>query len=103
MFMSISHKFQYRPSLALAGIVYHLFPVLAQKRIGKLHFWLHNLGMPVMLLGLVLLESGNSAVEPFIAIGATIMSIGIICFVINVLVNLKSTPAQSVANKDIAS
>jgi hypothetical protein len=106
MFMAISHKFQYAPShahinllgwasMALAGIIYYLFPSLAQKSLGKVHFWLHNVGLPIMMIGLILLEAGNSSVEPVIAFGASIMSIGIVCFVVNVLVNLKDNTGET--------
>lgn len=112
MFMSITHKFQYAPShahinllgwasLALAGIIYYLFPALAENKLGKTHFWLHNVGLPIMMAGLILLESGNGDVEPVIAAGATIMSVGIICFVLNVVFNLKDT-SQSSVKKEIA-
>ncbi|WP_419880805.1 cbb3-type cytochrome c oxidase subunit I [Peribacillus sp. B-H-3] len=113
MFMSISHKFQYAPShahinllgwtsLALSGLIYALYPALAEKKLAKFHFWLHNIGLPVMMLGLIWLESGNSSVEPLIAAGATVMSLGIICFTVNVLKNLKST-SESAAKSKIVS
>ncbi|PLT30736.1 cbb3-type cytochrome c oxidase subunit I [Peribacillus deserti] len=112
IFMSSTLKFQYAPShahinllgwtsLALAGIIYYLFPAIADNRLGKIHFWLHNVGLPIMMAGLILLESGVTSAEPVIAIGASIMSIGIVCFVINVLFKLKDT-SQASTKKEIA-
>ena len=102
MFMSITHHFEYAPShahinllgwasFALAGLIYHLFPALAEKLLGKLHFWLANIGLPIMMISLIVLESGNASVQPLVAIGASIMSLGILCFVLNVLINLHNT------------
>ncbi|MBP1932165.1 cbb3-type cytochrome c oxidase subunit I [Ammoniphilus resinae] len=110
MFMSISHQFQYAPShahmnllgwvsLALAGIIYHLFPNIAENKLAKTHFWLHNIGLPVMMIGLIILESGNTAIEPVIAIGATVTTIGIIAFVYNVVANLKATVSRGPSSK----
>ncbi|MGE8205800.1 cytochrome-c oxidase [Heyndrickxia sp. NPDC080065] len=101
MYMSITHHFQYAPShahinllgwasLALAGIIYHQFPDAGNSILGKIHFWLHNIGLPIMIIGLIILEGGNADVEPVIATGATIASVGILLFVINVLKNVRS-------------
>ncbi|WP_070121805.1 cytochrome-c oxidase [Bacillus marinisedimentorum] len=100
MFMSIIHKFEYAPShthinllgwtsLALAGVIYHLFPDAGESRLGKLHFWLHNLGLPVFMSALIAIESGVMAAEPLIALGANVTSLGILLFVINVFLNVK--------------
>ncbi|MFE5321249.1 cbb3-type cytochrome c oxidase subunit I [Paenibacillus sp. NPDC056579] len=99
MFMSISHKFDYASvhahinllgwaSLALAGIVYHVFPKSAESVLGKIHFWLHNVGLPIMMIGLFLLVSGVAGMEPVIAVGGTVTSIGVVLFMINVLKNV---------------
>jgi cbb3-type cytochrome oxidase subunit 1 len=32
-------------SLALAGVVYHLYPAAAGTRLARWHFWLHNGGL----------------------------------------------------------
>nr|WP_249365347.1 cbb3-type cytochrome c oxidase subunit I [Cytobacillus citreus] len=77
-------------SLTLAGILYHLFPNLAASKLGKWHFWLHNIGLPIMMLSLALLiTTENGALQKGTAIGATITSIGILIFVYNILKNLK--------------
>jgi len=110
MFMSITHQFQYAPShahmnllgwvsLALAGIIYHLFPSIAENKLAKTHFWLHNVGLPIMMVGLIILEAGNPAIEPMIAIGATVTTIGIIAFVYNVVANLKATVSRGTSSK----
>lgn len=101
MFMSITHKFEYASahahinllgwaSFALAGLIYHLFPSLTKNMLSKLHFWLSNIGLPIMMISLIILVAGNKSAETFIAIGASILSLGTLSFVINVLKNLKA-------------
>ena len=46
-------------SLALAGVVYHLYPAAATTRLATLHFWLHNLGLPVFMAGLAAMLTGT--------------------------------------------
>lgn len=101
-YMSSAHDYALTPvhvhinvlgwtALTLAGILYHLFPDLAKSLSGKIHFWLHNIGLPIMMLGLflvVLFE--NDVWLPLVATGATITSLGIFFFVFNVLKNLKA-------------
>ncbi|MBN9655117.1 cytochrome-c oxidase [Halobacillus sp. GSS1] len=101
-YMSSAHDYALTPvhvhinllgwtALTLAGILYHLFPTLAKSLSGKIHFWLHNIGLPIMMLGLflvVLFE--NDVWLPLVATGATITSLGIFFFVFNVLINLKA-------------
>jgi len=41
-------------SLALAGLVYHFYPAASITRLARFHFWLHNIGLPLFMVGLVL-------------------------------------------------
>lgn len=79
-------------SLALAGIIYHLYPAAAETRLARVHFWLHNLGLPPFMIALAALLTGNAAAGPFIGIAATVVVIGLGCFMFNVFLNAK--PAQ---------
>jgi cbb3-type cytochrome oxidase subunit 1 len=100
-YMSVSHSYVLTPvhvhinllgwtALTLAGIIYHLFPNLGNNRLGKGHFWLHNLGLPIMMISLaIMVTTGNEAVLPGVAVGATITVLGVLTFVWNVLSNLK--------------
>ncbi|MYL49426.1 cytochrome-c oxidase [Halobacillus litoralis] len=102
-YMSVVHDYALTPvhahinllgwtSLTLAGILYHLFPALAQSLTGKIHFWLHNIGLPIMMIGLFfVILFKNEALLPLVATGATVTSLGIFSFVFNVLKNLKAS------------
>ena len=102
MYMSISHSYDYTSvhahvnllgwaSLALAGVIYVQFPAAGESTAGKVHFWLHNIGLPVMMIGLALLVSGMESVEPVIAVGGVLVTLGILAFLYNVLTHVKST------------
>jgi len=102
MYMSITEDFELSSvhthialvgwtTMALAGLIYYLFPKAAQSALCKIQFVLFNVGMPIMLIGLALLLKGFiSAVT--VSVGATITSIGILIFTISVLTYLKNVP-----------
>jgi hypothetical protein len=77
-------------SLALAGVVYHLYPAASRTRLARLHFWLHNAGLPVFMIGLGLLLSGTASLMPVVAGAAVVVVIGLALFALNVLVNAKA-------------
>jgi cbb3-type cytochrome oxidase subunit 1 len=77
-------------SLAIAGVVYHLYPIASETRLARLHFWLHNLGLPVFMVGLGFVLSGVEAIVPVVIIGAIAVLLGLVLFAANVLLNIKS-------------
>jgi cbb3-type cytochrome oxidase subunit 1 len=77
-------------SLALAGLVYHLYPAASTTRLARTHFWLHNLGLPVFMVALGLLLSGREAAGPIVAVSASVVLVALAIFALNVLVNVKS-------------
>ncbi len=79
-------------SFALAGLVYHLYPAASATRLANIHFWLHNLGLPVFMIGLGMLLTGSESATSIVAISASVVIIGLAAFVANVLMNVK--PAQ---------
>jgi cbb3-type cytochrome oxidase subunit 1 len=100
LYMSISHSFTLAPvhvhinllgwtALTLVGIIYHLFPQAAATKLAKTHFWLHNIGLPLMMIGLIFVVYGNNAWIPVTALGGTLVVIAVIVFTINVLQNVK--------------
>lgn len=101
--MGITESFQYIPvhahinllgwaTLGLAGIIYHLFPRAGGHWLGLAHFWLHNLGLPIFVTGLYIMLAGHPGAMPMVAGGATAAVAGILCFAINLFLNLK--PAE---------
>ncbi|WP_223593003.1 cytochrome-c oxidase [Neobacillus bataviensis] len=101
MYMSMTEKFDLTPvhvhvnllgwvSMALAGLIYAFYPSAAETGLAKVHFWLHNIALPIMMIALACLVSGVESAGPFIAIGGTFLVLAIILFAINILKNVKS-------------
>lgn len=100
LYMSYSHVFHLATvhvhvnllgwmSLALIGIIYHFYPKLARTRLASLHFWLHNLGLPVMMIGITLAILGAGEIYFILATaGGTATLLGIFCFGGNILINI---------------
>ncbi len=77
-------------SLALAGVVYHLYPAAAATRLARVHFWLHNLGLPLFMVGLAAVLSGSETFMPLLAASATVVLVGLFVLAANVLMHAKS-------------
>ncbi|MDY0393334.1 cytochrome-c oxidase [Virgibacillus halophilus] len=76
-------------SLALAGIIYQIFPNLAKTKLAHFHFWLHNIGLPIMMLSIAFAILGAGGFFFITAtIGGVITVLGIFCFSINIASHL---------------
>lgn len=104
--MGITEKFAYADvhahinllgwaTLALAGILYTLFPAAGNNRLAVVHFWLHNIGLPIFMVGLFMLSNNDRGGVPYAAVGSIIAILGIITFATNVWLNVK--PARTAA------
>ena len=105
LYMSMTHVFNMTSvhvhvnllgwmSLALVGIIYHLYPNLEKTGLAKAHFWLHNIGLPVMMIAIALAILGvNDVFFPIATAGGAATLIGIFCFGFNVLMNLDKRAA----------
>ncbi|MGE5198280.1 MAG: hypothetical protein ACM3H9_01475 [Rhodospirillaceae bacterium] len=71
-------------TMALTGLVYLLVPSCGGHRLAVAHFWLHNIGLPIMIGALtVVIQTGDSTAEPVIGVGSTLVVLGLACFVVN--------------------
>jgi hypothetical protein len=88
-------------SLGLMGLIYLALPALARTKLALAHFWLHNLGLPVMLFGVFMIYGGNIETgEPFAKIGSSVVGLGFLCFALNVWRNANAdSTAQPNAGK----
>ena len=76
-------------TLALAGLIYTLFPHAAQSRLARIHFWLQNLATPVMLVALAALVFGHRGAIPILATAEIVTAVGILAFALNIFLNLR--------------
>jgi hypothetical protein len=74
-------------TLATTGIVYLVLPRCAGTRLAAAHFWLHNLGLPVMVVSLAAPHLGLPRAEPLVGVGSILVTVGLGLFTLNVLRN----------------
>lgn len=96
--MGLTHSMQYIPvhahinllgwaTLALAGVIYRLYPQAGGSRLGIAHFWLHNLSLPLLMVALYLMFGGNQSMEPVVGILSIIMAFATLLFAVNLFQN----------------
>ncbi len=81
-------------SLALAGLIYHLYPNAALTLLARIHFWLHNVGLPFFMVGLGAVVTGHTAAIPIVSISASVVIVGLAAFTANVLMNVQGTASR---------
>ncbi len=77
-------------TMSIAGIVYILIPGCNHNRLAMLHFWGHNVGLPVMTASLVLYTYGYKDAEKLIGVGSVLILISLLIFTINLYLNGRS-------------
>ncbi|MGI2328342.1 cbb3-type cytochrome c oxidase subunit I [Planococcus sp. YIM B11945] len=102
LYMGIAEKFEYTAphahinllgwaTMALFGLIYHFFPRAGNSKLGKIHFWLHNIGTLALILGMVFFANENEAIALPLAIpGAILVIIATLVFLVNVFQNLEN-------------
>ncbi|MFC5465770.1 cytochrome-c oxidase [Lederbergia graminis] len=78
-------------SMSIFGLIYSIYPSASETKLAKTHFWLHNLGVPIMQ-GVLFIEllTDNTSLTIGIIIGSIMVVIGVLLFMINIL-KLKSS------------
>ena len=98
--MGASQNFTLRPvhahvnllgftTLALAGLIYSVFPDAGASKLAKIHFWLMNLALPVMMVSLALMLMGNTAVLPALIVSEFMAAGAVLAFAANIFLNLR--------------
>ncbi|WP_374016748.1 cytochrome-c oxidase [Paenibacillus thiaminolyticus] len=71
-------------SLAISGLIYARFPQAGDSTLGTVHFWLHNIGVPIFLAGLTLAANGVAAATALLIGGGIITVLAVLAFAINI-------------------
>ncbi len=82
-------------SLGIMGVIYHAWPAAGQTRLARIHFWLHNIALPVFMVGLGFTLSGNEAFMPVTIVGALAVFIGILVFAVNIWLCVRASTASA--------
>jgi cbb3-type cytochrome oxidase subunit 1 len=81
-------------ALGMIGLIYRLHPHLQQGWLAHTHYWLHTVGLVVFMGSFAWGIVSQSKPVPFIATGATMVSLAVLLFAINVFRRLRSTAAN---------
>ena len=84
-------------TLAVAALVFHVFPQLAKTRLATVWFWFYNLALPVALVSLGFVLYGDLRFEIVRNIGFTGVWLGGVLFAANVLINLRERAVAPIA------
>ena len=76
-------------TMALAGVIYTVFPQAGASPLARVHFWLYNLALPIMMVSLALLLLGYTQMIPMLAASEVLLAAGVIAFAANVFMNVK--------------
>jgi hypothetical protein len=75
---------------AIFGVIYRVYPGAGNNALGKLHFWLHNIGVPIFLVSTFLVQVpdllGTAHIFTFLGGGA--FGLGTILFIVNAFQNI---------------
>jgi hypothetical protein len=86
-------------AMAVTGLAYIVLPRCGQSKLATIHFWLHNVGVPLMLGSLAFMQlTGNTGAEPLIGLGGSLVIAGIVAFTINVFVNGRAAEGEKHAS-----
>lgn len=77
-------------STGLIGVIYSIYPRAGNSPLGKLHFWLHQIGLPFLFIGMMLIYLNVPPVvlEIFVSGGGIAFLLSVILFVLNVFQNV---------------
>jgi len=82
-------------TLALAGLIYRVFPAAGRSRLARVHFWLYNLALPPMMAALAALLLGQPGAVPILAGSQLVVTAGLVAFAANVFLSLKRDAGPS--------
>jgi hypothetical protein len=77
-------------SLSLVGLIYTQHPALQRGWLAHAHYWLHTLGLVVFMGAFAWGAAVGDKPVPFIAGGASMVSLGVLAFALNVFTRLRS-------------
>lgn len=86
-------------SMALFGLIGMAHPAVTQGPLATAQFWLHNTGVPVMLVALALRLKGHAAAEPVVGLASVAVGIGVALFAWLVLTRV-GAPSATRAGTD---
>lgn len=83
---------------AVIGVIYSVYPEAGNSMLGKAQFWLYNLGLPILLVGMLIIQPSVGAplwlIHATIYVGGGALALSIIAFIVNAYQNIHDRPAR---------
>ncbi|MCP3794121.1 hypothetical protein [Paenibacillus sp. CH40] len=71
-------------ALGIIGLIYVTFPALSVTILAHIHFWMHNIGLPVLILAIIGENYKVPEAGVWIVIGWVLLAGGTMLFMVNV-------------------
>src|SRR5512139_3285078 len=84
-------------TMGLTGLVYLVLPACESSVLARMHFWLHNAGLPVMMIALALVTRTSVPAQPALGLGSLLVVLALLAFTVNVIRNGRAAPVERVA------
>lgn len=83
-------------STGLIGVIYSIYPDAGNSSLGKLQFWLYNIGLPFLFLGMMFIYIDVPAfvMEICVSGGGLAAALSVVLFIINVFQNIRSPESE---------
>jgi cbb3-type cytochrome oxidase subunit 1 len=89
-------------SMAIFGLIYSIYPHAAETKLANIHFWLHNIGVPIMQGALfIIILTNHPAATIATIIGSLMVVVGTLLFAINIFTQIKANQVIR-NNKDLS-
>jgi cbb3-type cytochrome oxidase subunit 1 len=82
-------------ALGLIGLIYRVHPHLQKGWLTHAHYWLHTVGLVVFMGSFVWGITAGAKALPFIATGASMVSLAVPLFAVNVFMRLRSNDSAA--------
>ncbi len=77
---------------AVIGVIYSVYPLAGNSGLGKAQFFLHNLGLPILLVGMFIIQPTVGApgwlIQTTVYVGGIALALSILFFIVNVFKNV---------------
>lgn len=80
-------------TLAVAAVVFALWPQASTTRLAQTFFWLYNLALPPTMIGLSFVLLGHAQWMPVVVVGQLALYAAAIIFVANLFLHVRTAPA----------
>ncbi len=99
--MGISEQFQYTSvhahinllgwvSLAIIGLIYKAYPDAAEAKLATIQYWLHMIGLPLLVISMVLFATDHKKIGiPIASLGGLMIIASVLLLTINVFKRIK--------------